>query len=101
MDYRDLPDRRLDRRVPLGCAAALFSPGGVRWDARCVELSVGGMTLVTAYVPGESEVVEVEVQPPVERPTAAPLRVKARVKRCHGHGDGHYELGLETLRVIA
>lgn len=101
MNFSDPLDRRLDRRIPLGCAATLRSPQGERWEAQCLDLSVGGMTLVTAYVPGEGEVVEVEVQLPAERPTAPPLRVTARVKRCHDRGGGHYELGLETVRVIA
>lgn len=95
-------DRRLDRRIPLGCQACIVAPGGQRLEATCIELSVGGMTLHTRYVPAASEVIEVMVASPgsgsaVLRP---PLHAKLRVLRCHPLGDGRYELGGEIVTVL-
>jgi hypothetical protein len=94
-------NRRLDRRVPLGCTAVIQLPHGGRIPAQCVELSVSGMTLRATYVPGEGEVLEVAVVAPeggVDRP---PLVVKVEVKRCNPLGDGLYEIGGAIVRVVA
>lgn len=96
-----IPDRRLDRRIPLGCAAAILLPNGERLAAECVELSVGGMTLRSTYVPGESEVIEVAVlSPGSERLNRPPLVTRLEVKRCHALGDGRYEIGGAIVRVV-
>jgi hypothetical protein len=91
------PERRLDRRIPLGCAAAIHLPGGDTVPAHCVELSIGGMTLHSSYVPGELEVLEVSVSSPTG---AAPLVARLEVKRCHAVGGGRYEIGGAIVQVI-
>ena len=79
-------NRRLDRRIPLGSA--------------CVELSVGGMTLHSAYVPGESEEFEVRVESPEGRVSRPPLVVRVIVRRCNAIDDGLYEIGVETVQIV-
>ena len=87
-------ERRLDRRIPIGCAAVVRRGGGEAVPAMCVALSVRGMTIHAAYVPGEAEVIDVEVK------SATPLVVCLAVKRCHALGGGLYEIGGEIVRVI-
>ncbi|ATE60963.1 PilZ domain-containing protein [Thauera sinica] len=93
-------DRRLDRRIPIGCPALIHLGEGRRIPAKCMELGVGGMTLHAAYVPGEGEVLEVAVAAPeggIERP---PLVARLRVKRCNALGGGMYEIGGAIVRVV-
>jgi hypothetical protein len=91
------PDRRLDRRIPLGCTAAIHLPGGETVAAECIELSISGMTLHAAYVPGQAEVLTVAVLSPTG---GTPLVTRLEVKRCHGLGGGRYEIGGAILRVV-
>ncbi|THF64066.1 PilZ domain-containing protein [Pseudothauera nasutitermitis] len=91
------PERRLDRRIPLGCAAAIHLPGSVTVEAECIELSISGMTLHSTYVPGESETIEVSVSSPNG---AAPLHARLEVKRCHALGGGRYEIGGAIVQVL-
>ncbi|MBR0568110.1 PilZ domain-containing protein [Azoarcus sp. L1K30] len=99
-DHASPPDRRLDRRIPLGCSAAILLAGGQSIVAECVELGVGGMTLRAAYVPGEYEVIEVAVMSPSERVERPPLVTRLKVMRCHALGDGRYEIGGAIVRVV-
>lgn len=94
-------NRRLDRRVPLGCTAAIQLSHGARIPAQCIELSVSGMTLHAAYVPARGEVLEVAVASPeggVERP---PLVAKVEVKRCNALSGGLYEIGGAIVHIVA
>ncbi|THF54997.1 PilZ domain-containing protein [Pseudothauera rhizosphaerae] len=91
------PERRLDRRIPMSCPAAIHLPGGDTVEAECVELSVGGMTLRSTYVPGEAEVLRVSVSSPTG---AAPLVARLEVKRCHALGGGRYEIGGAIVQVL-
>jgi hypothetical protein len=100
MSARNPQERRLDRRIPLGCPALLRPRVGSPVMGQCLELSVSGMTVVAGYVPGAAEVLEVEVIPPKESVSMAPLRAKAQVKRCHQLGAGRYEIGLIILKVL-
>ena len=64
MNMKDIPphqDRRLDRRLPLGCPAFIALRSGERVDATCIEIGVGGMTLHAAYVPARNEIIDVAV----------------------------------------
>ncbi|MDR1887868.1 MAG: PilZ domain-containing protein [Zoogloeaceae bacterium] len=100
MDYASPRDRRLDRRIPLGCTAHIQSRDGREIQAECVELSVSGMTLHANYIPGEGEVVKVVIaQPngPINRP---PLVTHLRVSRCFVLPDGRYEIGGAIVRVV-
>ena len=99
-DRASAPDRRLDRRIPLGCAAAIRLRTGERIPAECVELSVGGMTLRAAYVPGEAEVLEVVVSGPADGLGRPPLVTRLEVRRCHALGEGRYEIGGAIVRVV-
>tara|TARA_R110002049_G_scaffold59920_13_gene161737 strand:- start:2265 stop:2573 length:309 start_codon:yes stop_codon:yes gene_type:complete len=93
-------ERRSDRRLQMGSPARILFDDAAPVDAECVELSVGGMTLRSAYVPGEAEVLTVEVYSPpggLERP---PLIAHLRVKRCHMVSPGDYEVGGEIVEVI-
>ncbi|MDY0071425.1 MAG: PilZ domain-containing protein [Thauera sp.] len=95
-------NRRLDRRLPLDCAAYIALPGGERIEARCIEIGVGGMTLRAAYVPGESEVINVAVLSPENSRLASrpPLISKLEVTRCNAVGEGVYEIGGRIVRVL-
>jgi len=100
MDYASPRDRRLDRRIPLGCSAHIRPDKGEEVSAECIELSVSGMTLHANYVPVEGEVVEVVISSPngnVERP---PLVTRLRVTRCHAIDGGKYEIGGSTVSVV-
>lgn len=99
-DRASLPDRRLDRRIPLGCPATIRLRNGQNIEAECVELSVGGMTLRAAYVPGEAEVLEVVIASPDDRLDRPPLVTRLEVRRCHAVEDGLYEIGGATVRVV-
>ncbi len=101
MNDRSSPlDRRLDRRIPLGCTAAILLPNGESVRAECVEIGVGGMTIHAAYVPGESETLKVMVVSPGEQVDRPPLVTHLEVKRCHALGNGLYEIGGATVRVV-
>ena len=99
-DRASLPDRRLDRRIPLGCPASIRLRSGETIPAECVELSVGGMTLRAAYVPGEAEILEVAVSSPGGPSAVPPLVTRLEVKRCHALRNGLYEIGGTTVRVV-
>lgn len=93
-------NRRLDRRIPLGSAAWIRLDDTSEMEASCIELSVGGMTLHSAYVPGESEEFEVVVESPEGRVSRPPLVVRVVVRRCNAIEDGLYEIGVETVRIV-
>ncbi|MCL2644040.1 MAG: PilZ domain-containing protein [Betaproteobacteria bacterium] len=100
MSHASPRDRRLDRRIPLGCSAHIRLNQGEEFSAECVELSVSGMTLHANYVPAEGEIVEVVISSPngkVERP---PLVTHLRVTRCHALDSGQYEIGGSTVRIV-
>lgn len=102
---KDLPpheNRRLDRRIPLGCPAYIASRDGSRIPATCVEIGVGGMTLKAAYVPAQGEVLEVAVLSPQNSRAAnrPPLISKLEVTRCNALGNGEYEIGGRIVRVV-
>lgn len=94
-------DRRTTRRIPLGCDALIQPPNQTqRFEAACLEISPGGLTLETDYVPRVSEVLDVLVHQPdggIDRP---PLHVRVEVKRCHRTEEGKYQLGAQILQVM-
>jgi hypothetical protein len=100
MDHVSPRDRRLDRRIPIGCSAHIRVRDGGEVDAECIELSVSGMTLHTAYAPADGDVIEVMIETPdasVERP---PLVTRLRVTRCNVLPGGHFEVGGSIVRVV-
>ena len=96
-------DTRSARRVPVQFKAKIKTdyPGPTEYG-ECTDLSVGGMTLRTSYVPRLQEEFEVCLVP--LRMSAAPVMpFSARVKvvRCHEIESGQvYELGLRILEVL-
>lgn len=101
MNDRAAPsDRRLDRRIPLGTEAFILLDFDDRIAAECIELSVGGMTLRADYVPGQSEILRVEIVSPTERLERPPLVARIEVRRCHMLEDGRYEIGGAIIEVL-
>jgi hypothetical protein len=101
MNDRTLPsDRRLDRRIPIGSQARIVLDHGEVIEAECIELSVSGMTLRARYVPGESEVIEVEVPAPAGGLDRPPLVARLQVCRCHCVGGDVYEIGGAIVRIV-
>jgi len=105
MNMKDVPphqERRLDRRLPLGCPAFIALRSGERVDATCIEIGVGGMTLHAAYVPARNEIIDVAVLGPQGSPTPdrPPLITKLEVLRCNARGDGRNEIGGRIVRVV-
>jgi len=95
-------ERRRNLRVPLGGIDALLHvPGSVRpVAAKCIDLAVGGLTLISAYVPRDGETMRVEVASPGGQRTFAPLNVRVCVRRCHQLQGGEFEIGAEIVEVI-
>ncbi len=101
MNDRAAPsDRRLDRRIPLGTEAFILLDFDDRIAAECIELSVGGMTLRADYVPGQSEILRVEIVSPTERLERPSLVARIEVRRCHMLEDGRYEIGGAIIEVL-
>jgi hypothetical protein len=100
MSARNPQERRLDRRIPMGCNAWIKPAGKSPLEAECIELGVGGMTLRSGYVPGEGETLEVQVSPLPGAKGAAPLRATVQVKRCHEAEPGRFEIGVAILQVL-
>lgn len=93
-------ERRANRRLTMGSAARLIFERSDAIDAECVDISVGGMTLRANYVPGQSEVLVVEVPPPTSGLPRPPLRARVEVKRCHQVGPDLYEIGGAIVQII-
>jgi hypothetical protein len=100
MDFASPRDRRLDRRIPLGCSAHIRPTEGGEVAAECVELSVSGMTLRASYVPAKGEVVEVVIAAPSDKMERPPLVTRLRVTRCHALDSGQYEIGGSTIHIV-
>jgi hypothetical protein len=94
-------DRRSARRIPLGCDALIRPLNQTEtYPASCLEISPGGMTLESDYVPRVAEYLDVLVHQPqggVDRP---PLHVRVEVKRCHRTASGKYQLGGQITQVL-
>ncbi len=96
----DGPERRSTVRVPLGCAATIMTPAPQpHVEAVCADIGVGGMTLLTRYVPCEGEKFDVLVEPPAGSPGGT-MHARVRVRRCQARGDGRFELGVQIVKVI-
>lgn len=100
-DHDPRVERRSGRRLKLGSAALIVLADDTQIAAHCCELGPGGMTLRSTYVPGESEVVRVEVAAPpggLQRPA---LVVRLEVRRCHRVAPDVFEIGGTIVEVIA
>lgn len=93
-------ERRASRRLTMGSAARLVFVGGTSLDAECVDISVGGMTLRANYVPGDGEVLIVEVPPPTTGLPRPPLVARVEVKRCNQIRPDLYEIGGAIVEII-
>jgi len=96
-------ERRTAVRIPLG-SEAFIQPAASQHPprkARCVDLSVDGMTLHTVYVPRPDEIFEVIVRPHEGPLAGPPIHVRAQVKRCHPvNGSAIYEVGVKIIEVL-
>lgn len=92
-------NRRLDRRIPLGVPARIRLEDGSEIEARCLDLSIRGLTLESEFVPAQGEILEVFVDAPGAI-DAAPLHVRLEVKRSLDLGDSRYEFGGEIVEVL-
>lgn len=100
---RPKPDQRSARRVPVNIPAKIrIGEFGQIYYGECSDLSVGGMTLRTEYVPRPEEELEVFLMPPrIQGEPAQPFSARARVTRCHEIERGQlYELGLIIIEVL-
>lgn len=97
-------DKRTARRIPIACPATLSTLDlGPSYEGTCVDLSVGGLTIHSNFVPRPGEELEVTVLPPTTgNLTPKPMVVRARVRRCHEIDAGlFYEIGLEIIKVLS
>ena len=95
-------ERRTAVRIPLGSEAFIQpTPPHPPRKARCIDLSVDGMTLHTVYVPRPDEIFEVIVRPHEGPLAASPMHVRAQVRRCFPvSGTQLYEVGVKILEVL-
>lgn len=100
---RPKQDQRSARRVPVNFRAKIrVEGGGFSFYGECTDLSVGGMTLRTSYVPRPHEEFEVYLLPPHIGKSVRPFFARVRVVRCHEiERNRLYEIGLVTLEVLA
>lgn len=90
-------------RVPVKFQAKICTENsGPTEYGECTDLSVGGMTLRTSYVPRLHEEFEVYLLPPrVGNAPVQPFAARVKVMRCHEVERGLlYELGLSILEVL-
>ena len=100
---RSRQDQRSAKRVPVSFRAKIKVEGdGYAFYGECTDLSVGGMTLRTNYVPRPNEEFEVFLLPPrVEGSSVRPFSARVRVMRCHEiERNRLYEIGLSTIEVM-
>ncbi|MDR3410091.1 MAG: PilZ domain-containing protein [Formivibrio sp.] len=101
--YKSWQDSRSARRVPVHFRAKICPADfGPTQYGECTDLSVGGMTLQTSYVPQPQEEFEVYLVPPrIATEPVKPFVARVRVVRCHEIEHGQlYELGLLILEVL-
>lgn len=100
---RPRQDQRSARRVPVSIKAKIRTRDfGQIYYGECTDLSVGGMTLQTSYVPRPEEEFDVFLMPPrIAGAPAQPFSARVQVRRCHQIEQGLlYELGLTIIEVL-
>lgn len=100
---RPRQDQRSARRIPVRFPAKIRTRDfGQIFYGECTDLSVGGMTLQTIYVPHPDEELDVFLMPPrIAGSPAQPFSARVKVVRCHEIESGQcYELGLTILEVL-
>ncbi|MCL2657334.1 MAG: PilZ domain-containing protein [Betaproteobacteria bacterium] len=94
-------ERRTAVRVPLRNDAKIIPPPPhTSHPAVCADIGVGGMTLLTRYVPKEGEIFEVLVEPNAQSLNGGTMHARVQVRRSQATEDGLYSLGVEILEVI-
>ncbi len=94
-------ERRRGVRIPISCEATIVPAGTIsECEAICIDIGVGGMTLLTRYVPREEEIFEVFVKPPKGSVAGEIMHSRVQVRRCHASGDGQFSLGVKIIEVI-
>ncbi|QNM94961.1 PilZ domain-containing protein [Chitinimonas koreensis] len=97
-------DQRTARRVPVICPARIRTLDlGPSHYGTCTDLSVGGLTLQSSFVPKHDEELEVTVMPPRGANLAPqPMTARVRVRRCHEVERGVcYEIGVEIVEIVS
>ncbi|GLR14570.1 hypothetical protein GCM10007907_33600 [Chitinimonas prasina] len=96
-------DKRTARRVPVACPARIRTLDiGPSYYGTCTDLSVGGLTIHSNFVPRHDEELEVTVMPPRSggKPVP-PMTARVKVRRCHEIEAGlTYEIGLEIVQIL-
>ncbi|QEL54814.1 PilZ domain-containing protein [Chromobacterium paludis] len=93
-------DRRRGRRITMGCKARIKSlVSGQTYYGECVDLSVDGMALRSAFVPQFGEKLSVIVLVPgVGGTPGKPFEAEVEVRRCNEVQRGMiYEIGVRIV----
>ncbi|WP_179958229.1 PilZ domain-containing protein [Chitinimonas arctica] len=96
-------NKRINRRIPLACPARIRTLDlGPSYYGTCIDLSVGGLTVHSDFVPRPGEILEVTVMPPrTNGLPSQPMTARVKVRRCHELEAGlRYEIGLEIVQIL-
>lgn len=93
-------EMRNGRRIPLKCQVKIrVAESGETAYGVTKDLSVGGIALITDYVPRFGQLLEIHVLPP-QGSSIKPLRALVQVRRCTLAVAGHsYEIGAAILKI--
>lgn len=93
-------EMRNARRIPINCQVKIrVTENGETVYGTTKDLSVGGVSLITDYVPRFGQLLEIHVLPP-QGSTIKPLRALVQVRRCAKLDSGRsYEIGTTILKI--
>lgn len=93
-------EMRNARRIPINCQVKIrVTENGETVYGTTKDLSVGGVSLITDYVPRFGQLLEIHVLPP-QGSTIKPLRALVQVRRCAKLDSGpSYEIGTTILKI--
>ncbi|MDD5242261.1 MAG: PilZ domain-containing protein [Sulfuricella sp.] len=93
-------ERRSARRIPVTCQVKIrITDSDETAYGTTKDISVGGVGLITDYVPRFGQLMEIHVLPP-QGSNIKPLRALVQVRRCVQLITGHsYEIGAAILKI--
>ena len=93
-------ERRSARRIPITCQVKIrITESDETAYGTTKDISVGGVGLITDYVPRFGQLMEIHVLPP-QGSSIQPLRALVQVRRCVQLPTGHhYEIGAAILKI--
>ncbi|MDC7713861.1 PilZ domain-containing protein [Vogesella sp. LYT5W] len=94
-------ERRGGKRLRMGCRAKMKSHHtGETHYGECVDLSVDGLAIRSAFVPQFGEILEVTIiVPPVGEVYSKPFEAVVEVRRCNEVERGKlYEIGAKIIK---